>query len=288
MLKQKLKAAIRSVTSRLVPEAVIAAVSDPKKNEPGVVWEENGRRFVGLGEGLKMEFVRIPVADFNMGSEYAHPIHKVHLDEYWIGRYPVTNEQYHCFVRQKKYRSPDDWKNGESPVENVTHPVVNVSWNDVMAFCTWLEGQIQRHGNSIKLGLPTEAQWENAASGADGRNYLWGEQKPDARLCNFNMNIGETSPVGQYSPQGDSPFGCADMAGNVGEWCQDWYGPYSATDQCNPTGQPSGDERILRGGSWGDIDDRVVRSNNRDWLNPDSWGDCFGFRCAMSAVPGRA
>ena len=92
----------------------------------------------------------------------------------------------------------------------MNHPVVYVSWNDAQSFCEW-----------AGLFLPTEQQWEKAARGTDGRMYPWGKDPPTTDLCNFNSNVGDTTPVGRYSPQGDSPYGIVDMAGNVWEWCED-------------------------------------------------------------------
>ncbi len=92
-----------------------------------------------------------------------------------------------------------------------------VSWDDAVAFCSWLT-----QASSRDIRLPTEAQWEKAARGTNGNLYPWGNQPPDDVRCNFNMNVGDTTPIGTYSPDGDSPYGCADMAGNVWEWCADW------------------------------------------------------------------
>ena len=104
--------------------------------------------------------------------------------------------------------------------------MLSITWHDATAFCEW-----------AGLALPTEKQWEKAARGTDGRTWPWGNEEPTAERCNFNKNIGRTTPVGQYSPRGDSPYGCADMAGNVWEWTASWY---DSSEQL----------RVLRGGSW--------------------------------------
>ena len=115
-----------------------------------------------------------------------------------------------------KRRLPAHWREGKIPQGKDHHPVVNVSWEDARSFCQWAN---QVTGQA--LCLPTEAEWEKAARGTDGQIYPWGNQPPEDKLCNFGMNILDTTSVGSYSPQGDSPYGCADMAGNVWEWCDD-------------------------------------------------------------------
>lgn len=150
------------------------------------------------------------------------PQHEVYLNGYWIGKNPVTNAQYAAFVAATGRGAPIGWKNGR-PLPGMSTavadqcPVVNVSWENAAAFCQWTsvlgQGEIR---------LPTEAEREKAARGTDGRVYPWGDQAPTATLCNFGENVRAATSVGQYSPQGDSPYGCVDVAGNVLEWCGDW------------------------------------------------------------------
>jgi formylglycine-generating enzyme required for sulfatase activity len=130
--------------------------------------------------------------------------------------------------------------------------------------------------------LPSEAQWEKAARGTDGRRFPWGKEDADAKRCNMAGIVSDTTEVGIYSPQGDSPYGCADMAGNVWEWLTDWYKSdfYALSTLRDPTGPVTGDTRCLRGGSW---NDRAwfVRCAARNGFNSDGNGDFIGFRCAV-------
>ena len=173
---------------------------------------------------------------------------RIYLPEYWISKNPVTFAVYRRFIKATPEQAvpyiKEDWAepyNWEArfrsfPADKAEHPIVQVSWYDAVAFCKW-----------AGLQLPTEEQWEKAARGTDERIYPWGDNEPTDKLLNFNDNVGGTTPVGHYSPQGDSPYGCVDMSGNVLEWCMNKYN--------NPEDvaiDESGAGRILRGGSWFD------------------------------------
>jgi serine/threonine-protein kinase len=230
---------------------------------PGTVKEV---REIDFGDGIIM--VYIPPGRFTMGSnEYNNekPPHEVYLDGYRIGKYEVTVKQFGLFVKDTGYvtqaeesggaltwngknwekKEGIDWKNPGFKQED-NHPVVCVSWNDALEYCKWLSG---KKGDSFKL--PTEARWEKAARGTDGRKYPWGVREPDEILANFGGKIGKTTPVGSYL-DGASPYGLLDMVGNVWEWCVDWYDPkyYKIAPKDNPTGPKSGIFRVQRGGSW--------------------------------------
>jgi len=262
--------------------------------------------------GFRLELVRVPAGEFLMGSDRAKdkaaydeelPQHRVYLDEYFIGKYPVTVAQFAAFVRATNYKTTAEreggsyayigarwsyakgasWQHPRGPDSDVSrkqdHPVTCVSWDDALAFCGWLS---EASGRSI--ALPSEAQWEKAARGADGRIYPWGDQPPDSRRCNFDMNVGDTTPVGRYSPQGDSPYGCADMAGNVWEWCADWYAEdeykgRAGREVRNPTGPARGTFRVLRGGSFNDFH-RGARAACRYRYLPGFRYGYLGFRVA--------
>jgi len=186
-----------------------------------------------IHEKTGIELIRIPAGPFLYGVGKQ----TIELPEYYIGRYPVTNAQYKRFVdanprQQVPFVDKDlaklyNWDETRRtfPVDKIAHPVVLVSWHDAAAFCEW-----------AGLTLPTEEQWEKAARGMDGRIWPWGDEEPGSEHCNFNDNVDQTTPIGLYSPKGDSPFGCADMAGNVREWTDSWY--------------LRGKTRVLRGGAW--------------------------------------
>lgn len=240
---------------------------------------------IQLAEGVEMAFVRVPAGEFWMGSygndpnaySSEKPRHKVHLDAYWIGKYPVTNAQYEMFVKSNGYKKPSHWKKGIIPANKEDHPVINMNWKDAQAFCLWAS---KISGRAIHL--PSEAQWEKAARGTDERKYPWGGEKPNPRLLNFNLNVGDTTAVGSY-PAGVSPYGALDMAGNVWEWTTDWYGEdyYRKSPLENPTGPVKGEYRVLRGGSWSSIE-RHVRSPFRNGYDSDDSCFSYGFRGAMT------
>ena len=246
----------------------------------------NDRAFLWLTEDQEMEFICIPAGEFWMGSDpqkdkdtYSDelPWHCISLPEYWIGRSPVTNAQYAVFVQAVGGEAPSSWQNHQPPTEKLNHPVVNVSWYDAVAYSDWLSKLTEQ-----KIGLPTEAEWEKAARGPDGRIYPWGNEEPDINYCNFSAINKDTTPVGQYSPLGDSLYGCVDMAGNVWEWCADWYSEnyYARSPQSSPPGPTGGQFRVLRGGSWG-YDARHARVAYRGTWNPDNRSYYRGFRCVL-------
>ena len=256
--------------------------------------EEEKKRMgliIELAPGVTMEFVRVPAGVFLMGSDpikdkharlEEQPQHTVSLDEYLIGKYPVTNRQYLAFMQSTKRKPPVHWVSNKMPIGKESHPVVKVGWQDAWDFCEWA-AKI----SGAPVCLPSEAEWEKAARGTDGRIYPWGDQSPDAQRCNFNFNVKDTTLVGNYSPQGDSPYGCADMAGNVWEWVADWYAGdyYKNSPDSNPGGPSDGDYRILRGGSWDFSNDISVRSAIRIRIVPAMTFDDYGFRCARRPLP---
>ncbi|MEI2691323.1 MAG: bifunctional serine/threonine-protein kinase/formylglycine-generating enzyme family protein [Anaerolineae bacterium] len=233
-----------------------------------------------LSEQDGMELVYVPAGEFLMGSTDADPMadsdekpqHTVYLDAFWSDKTEVTAAQYRRCVDAGACSAPDTGGSCTYSADGRSdHPINCVDWNQAAAYCAWAGRR-----------LPTEAEWEKAARGADGRIYPWGDQAPDAALANFDQNIGSTTAVGSY-PAGASPYGALDMAGNVWEWAADWYdeATYTASPRENPTGPGTGSTRVLRGGSWG-ISASYVRAASRDGGTPDFRDDRVGFRCARS------
>ena len=227
------------------------------------------------------ELIEIPAGEFLMGSSAddkdadpsEKPQHSVYLDAYYIYKNDVTVAQYRKFCNATGRAMPGAPSRGWID----THPIVNVSWDDASAYAQW-----------AGAALPTEAQWEKAARGTDGRIYPWGNDW-DASKCSNSVGhtAEQTSPVGSF-PSGASPYGVLDMAGNVWQWCADWYGAdyYQTSPAKNPTGPATGTVRVLRGGSWYNGGAVGCRGAYRSSYYPDSGSDYFGFRC-VALSPGR-
>ena len=264
-------------------------------------------KFDQITLSIKPQVVHVPAGPFLMGSadkdkeayEDDKPQHSVELSEYWIGKYPLTNLEYQAFVKEADHRPPTHWNGDQYPEGKGDHPVVNVSWEDAAAYCKWLG---EKSGKNYRL--PTEAEWEKAASwideqgsqgagvpgsgGARGvkRRYPWGDNFDKDKCNTAEAGIGDTTPVGKYSPAGDSPYGCADMAGNVWEWCADWFdeGEYRQRAKAtvkDPPGPGNGSSRVLRGGSF-DYDRRFARCAFRLSGSPVFRSGRRGFRVVVS------
>jgi formylglycine-generating enzyme required for sulfatase activity len=222
------------------------------------------------------EYIHIPAGEFWMGSTYDGdaPRRKVYLDGYFISRYPVTNVEYHAFVKSTRFMAPEHWTNGRYTEWEADRPVVYVSWYDATAYCKWVAGSGR---------LPTEAEWEKAARGTDERQYPWGNAF-DPSLCNSKEGGRDTaSEVGKYSPAGDSPYGLGDIAGNVWEWVADWYAPAfgDLSSVRNPQGPETGETKVIRGGSFNNKK-RLVTCYTRDYSLPDARAVNYGFRVRLS------
>jgi len=242
---------------------------------------------------IHLELVRVPAGEFLMGSDPVkdldagdneQPQHRVYLSEFHIGRYPVTNAQYAAFVKATKHRAPEHWERGEVPSGKENHPVVYVSWDDAVAFYQWLSRET---GKTFRL--PTEAEWEKAARGTDGRIYPWGNEWDETKLNSGEAGPGDTTPVGQYSPDGDSPYDAADMSGNVWEWCADWFGEEEYQRRAkstvrDPQGPKESTFRVLRGGAFFYFRGGV-RCAARYRYGPLGRYRYLGFRVVVSPVP---
>ena len=243
----------------------------------------------------KAAMVWVPAGTFTMGSPNGVgdgselPAHQVTLTGYWIYQDDVTVAQYLAFCSATSYALPsfptgDSWagKTGWKDPSLQQHPIVNVAFADAQAYATWAGAQ-----------LPTEAQWEFAARGVRENNFPWGGRATaddpyngwDPSKCANDANsqsVGiSTWPVGSF-PAGVSWCGALDMAGEVEQWCADWYGPYAGTAVTNPTGPATGTLRVVRGGAWSTTR-QYCSGWSREYFFPDGTGDFCGFRCVSTA-----
>jgi formylglycine-generating enzyme required for sulfatase activity len=309
--RQRAVAALAQIRNARTVEPLFRAAVDPDEEVAGLAVQA----LIEMGDGVRTQALRfarqpehplypsglayldavlgvsvvwVPSGIFLMGSDkekdpqaYTRelPQHEVDLPGYWIGRYPVTVAQFRAFVEESGYvvvaRTLDDLDD---------HPVRHVSWDDARAYCRWLSGK-----TGLAVRLPSEAEWEKAARGTDGRIYPWGDQPPTDDLCNYGNLKRGTTRVGRYSPQGDSPYGCADMAGNVWEWTRSLWGenwkesgfgyPYDPSDgRENPEADGY---RVLRGGAFG-FNPYLARVAFRHWYSPGDRNVDLGIRVVVS------
>ena len=220
--------------------------------------------------------ILIPAGEFGMGCnaqmdsscyENEKPYHKIYLDAYDIDKYEVTQTEYGQCVSAGKCKD-------NKKVEGFSgdhQPVMGVNWEDAEGYCQWAGKR-----------LPTEAEWEKAARGTDGRIYPWGNQASNCNLANISGCGSATKAVGSY-PSGASPYGVMDLAGNVWEWVNDRYDRYyyANSPSRNPSGPSSGSTMVLRGGSW-DYNAKLLRASARgaEFSGGRSFSLGYGFRCA--------
>jgi formylglycine-generating enzyme required for sulfatase activity len=251
---------------------------------------------------------RIPAGDFLMGAADAErderPVHRVFVSEFFIGRFPVTNDEYARFVRATGYpapairdlpliaigardslfrdlASPYVWNDDLPPAGRGGHPVVLVRFDDALAYCEWMSEVLAR-----TVRLPSEAEWEKAArGGVEGQRYPWGNEI-DSSHCNFLMDPATkrergTRSTGLYPP---NAYGLYDVCGNVWEWVADWYSSdyYGTGEMRDPRGPQSDTMRIVRGGSWVNDDVTMLRCAYRHRVPPDTYAYSIGFRIACA------
>ena len=273
-----------------------AAAAAAAKKQPSRILESiHAERFSPLSRDLErqkhpsftnqtgVEMLFIPSGTLMIGSTAdgaapnEAPLTKTNVSCFYISRVPITNGQFELFAATHRSKRPG-WAD-----EN--HPAVYVSSVEAIRFCEWLG---RRDGK--KYRLPTEAEWEYAARGTDGRTFPWGEKLNRGDLANFadcnttfpwreaeiNDGYAETSPVGSF-PRGASPFGAEDMAGNVWEWCLDFYEPYKGKERTNPRSALTVGRRIYRGGSWKSRASSL-RTTTRNFNIPEYSANDVGFR----------
>lgn len=240
-----------------------------------IAWEKDGK-----------EMIHIPGGEFLMGSDKSwdneSPTHVVRVDAFYIDRYPVTNEEYKRFIDATGHPVPCydvewaephgyNWDPEERtpPKDKEKHPVVLVRWQDAREYASWAGKR-----------LPTEAEWERASRGTDGRRWPWGDEFLKGRCNTRESNINATTPIDRYSPDGDSPEGVGDTVGNVWEWTSSLFRPYPYDANDGRESREADGWRVLRGGSWRNDLDRARCTARLD-------GDFIffsnvGFRCAVS------
>lgn len=268
------------------PEPVAVAPAAPKEaaiNVSPLARAQERQKFPNYTNSASVEMLLVSSGAFMMGSTardaapHEQPVAQVSVSCFYMSRFPITNAQYEKF--------DPTHANKRAPWATDSHPVVYVSSKDAEKFCQWLSSK-----EGKKYRLPTEAEWEYAARGSDGRIFPWGNVLDSGQLANFadkltnfawkdpNIDDGyaETSPVGSY-PRGASPFGIEDMSGNVFEWCLDSFETYKSKDRANPRGPMGGSKRLYRGGSW---KSRIanLRATARNFNLPDYLSNDVGFR----------
>jgi formylglycine-generating enzyme required for sulfatase activity len=240
-----------------------------------IVWPADGKDMVFISGGVFL-------MGSNEGSPSHQPAHQVQVEDFYIDRWPVTNAEYKKFVDAKNHPVPNyevswcdtrgynwDPKTRMYPEGKADHPVVLVTWEEAMAYAAW-----------ARKRLPTEAEWECAARGLDGRRYPWGNEFVSG-LCNCKESgLAGTSPIGYFSPDGDTREGLVDMLGNVWEWTNSLYRPYPYEPDDGRESRQARGFRVLRGASWVN-DANVVHCLSR--LDGDfQFFSNVGFRCAVS------
>jgi formylglycine-generating enzyme required for sulfatase activity len=258
-------------------------------SDSGLAEENEGQSFVEEITGIRFHWV--PGGRFWMGSgadeedafKWEKPRHLVEVSGYWLAETPVTNGQYEIFLReQRRIEEPGMWR--DRRYNQAEQPAVGVSWLEAREFCRWLS-----EVSGKKMELPTEAQWERAARGDDGRKYPWGGEAPDVRRAHYGKDWeGAPLPVGSL-PAGKGPYGHLNLAGNVWEWCRDAWDEHAYEKRGELTVNPAGSGvenghptagRACRGGAFFVVP-WDLRSAVRGRLRADGWHRWLGFRVAV-------
>jgi formylglycine-generating enzyme required for sulfatase activity len=239
---------------------------------------QTSSRKTAASQPYEQSMALVPAGTFNMGNAMGDadeaPVHQVYVDAFLMDKYQVSVGYYARFLDATSHDAPPEWSIMNRP-QHQNRPVANVDWADANAYCHW-----------VGKRLPTEAEWEKAARGTDGRTYPWGNEHPTKFYANMSQehwnNHGALSPVGAFE-EGKSPYGIYGMAGNVWEWVSDWYAPdyYKNSPRQNPAGPSMGSHKVIRGGSWGSGPENL-RSSERETHVPSFRGYGTGFRCAKT------
>lgn len=224
--------------------------------------------------------VLVPAGEFTMGSdkgdEDEFPVHRVQLDAFYIDKFEVTNGRFAKFVKTIQSEPPWGFEDKDMPVTHANRPVRWVNWMDAMGYCLWAGKR-----------LPTEAEWEKAARGTDGRIYPWGNDPPTSVHAVYGLKEGGTETISVIGDRdkGQSPYGVHDLAGNLYEWVMDWYAEeyytnFATGPAVNPRGPNEGTAKVQRGGSYINHPYRL-RSSFRTKGDPAEQDPHVGFRCAQ-------
>lgn len=303
-----------ATSTRLTRRALVSSLPGAPVSFPAIPDQTQAAylRLMAKAGTVPLEWVTIPAGEFIMGSDSdgnpeTSPERLVYLDAYAILKTPVTNAHFARFIYATGYQTLAErqgwsyigvnldrylgayWASprglGSSLLGQADHPVFHVSWHDAAAYCAWAGGW-----------LPTEAQWEKAARGTDGRTFPWGDDDVTAEKANFcdvncpapwantelNDGYATVSPVNSF-PAGASPYGVLDMAGNINEWVADWLDEnyYTNAPYANPTGPESGEFKVERGGSWYSGWTSLRSFTRRSYETDDHAHDMEGFRCVI-------
>lgn len=251
-------------SGRVLLLALSISVALPAAEPAGMVFVPAGEFF----RGRTYEWSDYEVKWYPNPAKDDRPVRRITLKAFYLDQAEVTNKRYAAFVKGAGHRAPYHWIQGKPPDDKPDHPVVNVSWDDAIAFCSW-----------EKKRLPSEAEWERAARGlVEEKMFPWGDENPTPKLARYGAIDG---PVPVCSAA-RNPLGFCDMAGNVWEWTADWYDRkyYEVAPETNPKGPDKGIYRVLRGGSWFDQPKLFLTNSYRSWARQKERSPTIGFRCA--------
>jgi formylglycine-generating enzyme required for sulfatase activity len=254
----------------------------------GIRWGLAGTASTGAQKALptgtsdEVELVLIPTGEFTMGHKDSYdtlPVRRMNLPAFYIDKYEVTNKRYKRYIDATGYKVPWSqdpavaayawvWQKRMYPEGKGDDPVVLINWEDAKAFCAWA-------GKS----LPSEAQWEKAARGANGKSYPWGNTWEAAKANTSESGVKQTAPSGSFKAD-VSEYGVNDLAGNVSEWVEEWFAPYPGNPMTNY--EERNKYKILRGGSW-DYAHSIANGYHRQYALPQSQMAAIGFRCVKAA-----